>query len=137
MNRGDRHEIKAHALPEHSRDVFLRTFCLDKGAEFLRLVQEKIESLCKGYPIDRWQCVSLSNGGAFVFPIGEPALAHDTERRLLAELEPDQFGLLASLYALSELSRSTRNEFYGDQYLLLYHYVNDLDQSETIMRYLD
>jgi len=137
MSRSQRHKILANALPDASREVFLRTFYLDKGGVFLRLVQEKIEGLCRGYPFGTWQCVTLSNGGAFVYPVGEPGLAHDVDRRHLAELEPDQLGLVGSLFALSELSRMTRNEFYGDQYLLLYHYVNDMNQAETIMRFLD
>lgn len=137
MNSRWRPKIIAHALPDASREVFLTTFYLDKGGVFLKIVQDKIEALCKGYPIDSWQCVTLSNGGAFVYAIGEPALAHDTERRHLAELEPDQLGMVASLYALSELSRVIGSEFYGDQYLLLYQYVNSLNQAETIMRFLD
>jgi hypothetical protein len=99
--------ITATVVPGPSRLAFVDNLI---GLSWVLIFEPTLygmaENLSSEYNGGYWEFVSLSNGGAFFYPIGDTQYAVSSDNGFQGDLSAEAFGITATLYSLSHVSFS-------------------------------
>ena len=95
-----RKTIKSHHRSQHVADLFGLHFPLALEPTIYGITDHLAIAYCGGY----WQFYELSNSGFYMAPKSESRFYVSCENGFGGELSPDALGIVACLYAYSNLS---------------------------------
>jgi Antirestriction protein len=100
MTNINRKTIAVHKRVQHTADLFGLSFPIRLEPTVYHLAS----LLAEGYNGGYWHFYSLSNGGFYMAPKSESRFYVSCENGFGGELSPDALGIVACLYAYSNLS---------------------------------
>jgi hypothetical protein len=106
------------------------------------LVYSWLRQLCKGYSGAYWHYYKLANGGFYMAPeLSERLHLYVEGNGFSGEMSAEAAGIVANLFALSQLAAETEGTDKGDALIDHYHFLREFvyghAESEAIIRAID